>query len=67
MENNKEFLSIEELKATFFDEDALLTQPAPIYRLHSKGQRYYYDFDLAGEPRFFVSVTTMIKNFLYRF
>ncbi len=59
---NKEFLSIEELKATFFDEDALLTQPAPIYRLKSKGQRYYYDWGIDGEPRFFVSVTTMIKN-----
>lgn len=59
-----EFLELEELKALFFDEDALLTQPEPIYRLNSSGQRYYYDFDPNGEPRFYTSVTTLIQNTL---
>lgn len=56
-------MTVEEMKAMYFDEDALLAAPERIYRLNSSGHRYYYKFDPeTGEPEFFVSVTTMIKQ-----
>lgn len=55
-------LSAEEMKAIFFDEDALIEAPEKIYRLNGGKHRYYYKFDEAGEPIFFTSVTTMIKQ-----
>lgn len=58
-------LSYEKMVATYFDKDALLLQPQTVYRLNgSSGGRYYYIFDEAGEPVFFSSMTTMIKNTL---
>lgn len=55
-------MTSEQIQAEFFNEDALREQPEPVYRLDSSGRRYYYNFDENGEPRFFVSVTTMIKQ-----
>ena len=55
-------MTVEEIKAEFFNEDALQEQPEPVYRLDSNGHRYYYTFDENGEPTFFVSVTTLIKQ-----
>lgn len=57
-------MTVEEIKAEFFNEDALQEQPEPVYRLDSSGHRYYYTFDENGEPRFYVSVTTLIKQTL---
>ena len=57
-------MTVEQIQAEFFNEDALKEQPEPVYRLDSSGHRYYYTFDEFGEPRFFVSVTTLIKQTL---
>ena len=57
-------MTVEEIKAEFFNEDALQEQPEPVYRLDSSGHRYYYTFDENGEPIFYVSVTTLIKQTL---
>ena len=66
-EDSKEIapgMTVEEIKAEYFNEDALREQPEPVYRLDSSGHRYYYTFDEFGEPRFYVSVTTLIKQTL---
>lgn len=57
-------MTVEQIQAEFFNEDALQEQPEPVYRLDSSGHRYYYTFDEDGEPRFYVSVTTLIKQTL---
>ena len=57
-------MTVEEIKAEYFNEDVLQEQPEPVYRLDSSGHRYYYTFDENGEPRFYVSVTTLIKQTL---
>lgn len=57
-------MTSEQLTAEFFDTDALQVQPEPVYRLDSAGHRYYYTFDENGEPQFYVSVTTLIRQTL---
>lgn len=57
-------MTSQEIQAEFFNEDALQEQPETVYRLDSSGHRYYYTFDEDGEPRFYVSVTTLIKQTL---
>lgn len=57
-------MTSEKIQAEFFNEDALQEQPEPVYRLDSSGHRYYYTFEEDGEPRFYVSVTTLIKQTL---
>lgn len=55
-------MTVEQVQAEYFNEDALQEQPEPVYRLDSSGHRYYYTFDEDNEPRFYVSVTTLIKQ-----
>lgn len=55
--------SNEVLLPTYFDENALVVQPEPIYRLNAGGNRYYYTFK-DGEPTFFISVTSLIRSTL---
>lgn len=57
-------ITSEKLSAYFFDATKLARQPETIYRLDSKGHRYYYRFGADDMPIFFTSVTTMIKNTL---
>lgn len=57
-------MTSEQIRAEFFNEDALQEQPETVFRLDSSGHRYYYTFDENGEPRFYVSVTTLIKQTL---
>lgn len=57
-------MTSEQISAEFFNEDALQEQPETVFRLDSSGHRYYYTFDENGEPRFYVSVTTLIKQTL---
>jgi len=56
--------TIEKMVPIFFDAESLMAQPEPLYRLDSTGHRYYYRFDKEGEPVFYTSVTTLIKNTL---
>jgi hypothetical protein len=57
-------ITSEKLNAMFFDATKLKHQPEPLYRLDSHGHRYYYRFNKDGEPEFYTSVTTMIRNTL---
>lgn len=54
-------MSVEEIKALFFDTNALKEPPYRIYQLNTDGYRYYYRFDENGEPHFYPSVTTMLS------
>lgn len=55
-------MTVEEINALFFDADALREPPYRVYRLDGEGHRYYYRFDEFGEPVFYPSVTTMLKQ-----
>lgn len=69
MEQNKETIetlamgtTIEEMKAQYFDSQALHEPNYRLYQLNSRGKRYYYMFDENGNPIFYPSVTTILKN-----
>lgn len=55
-------MTVEEIKSLFFNTDALREPPYRIYQLNSDGHRYYYRFDEKGEPEFYPSVTTLLKQ-----
>lgn len=55
-------MTVEEIKAVFFDRKALREPPYRIYQLNSGGHRYYYAFDEKGEPHFYPSVTTILHQ-----
>lgn len=56
-------ISIEEMRALFFDANALVEPPFKVYQLNSEGHRYYYRFE-DGEPVFYPSVTTLLNQVL---
>ena len=45
-------LTVEEMTAMFFDEKTLIEPPYKVWQLNSKGHRYYYRYDDAGNPDF---------------
>lgn len=55
-------MTVEEINALFFDKEALREPPYRIYQLNGEGHRYYYRFDEYGEPVFYPSVTTLLKQ-----
>lgn len=55
-------MTLEEILPEYYDQETLKEQPEPVYRLDSSGHRYYYTFDENSNPRFFVSVTTLIRQ-----
>ena len=55
-------MTVEEMRSLYFNSDAL-TEPAyKVYQLNSDGHRYYYRFNAEGEPEFYPSVTTLLKQ-----
>jgi hypothetical protein len=55
----------EEVKALYFNKDALVEPPYKLFRLDGKGgDRQYYEFDGKGKPHFYLSVTTFIGKAL---
>lgn len=54
-------MTVEEMTAMFFDEKTLIEPPYKVWQLNSKGHRYYYRYDDAGNPEFFPSVTTILS------
>jgi len=54
-------MTVEEMKAVYFNADALKEPPYRIYQLNTDGHRYYYRF-VNGEPVFYPSVTTILKQ-----
>lgn len=55
-------MTVEEIRAVYFNADALREPPYRLFQLNSDGYRYYYRFDENGEPEFFPSVTTLLKQ-----
>ena len=55
-------MTVEEIRAIFFNADALKEPPYRVYQLNSDGYRYYYRFNEKGEPEFYPSVTTLLKQ-----
>lgn len=55
-------MTVEEIRALYFNRDALREPPYRLFQLNSDGHRYYYRFNDAGEPEFYPSVTTLLKQ-----
>ena len=55
-------MTIEEIRALYFNADALKEPPYRVYRLDSEGHRYYYRFNENGVVEFYPSVTTLLKQ-----
>lgn len=55
-------MTVEEIKAIFFDSESLREPAYRVFQLNSDGHRYYYRFDENGEPHFYPSVTTLLKQ-----
>lgn len=55
-------ISVEEIRAAFFDADALREPPYKVYQLNTESYRYYYRFGEDGEPHFYPSVTTLLRQ-----
>ena len=55
-------MTVEEIRAVYFNADALQEPAYRLYQLNSDGYRYYYRFNDAGEPEFYPSVTTLLKQ-----
>ena len=55
-------MTVEEIRAVYFNADALKEPAFRLYQLNSEGYRYYYRYDEKGEPQFYPSVTTLLKQ-----
>ena len=55
-------MTVEEIRAVYFNADALKEPAYRLFQLNSDGHRYYYRFNENGEPEFFPSVTTLLKQ-----
>ena len=55
-------MTVEEIRALYFDKAALREPPYRVYQLNTDGYRYYYRFDENGEPHFYPSVTTLLRQ-----
>lgn len=55
-------MTVEEIKAVYFNADALREPLYRIYQLNSDGYRYYYRFNDNGMPEFYPSVTTLLRQ-----
>lgn len=57
-------ITSEEMKAKFFDADALIEPPYKLWQLNSKNHRYYYRYDTNNNIEFFASATTILSQTL---
>ena len=55
-------MTVEEIRAVYFNADALKEPPYRVFQLNSDGYRYYYRFNVDGTPEFYPSVTTLLKQ-----
>lgn len=55
-------ITVEEIRAVYFNADALKEPAYRLFQLNSDGYRYYYRFNDAGKPEFYPSVTTLLKQ-----
>jgi hypothetical protein len=56
-------LSIEQLKYSYFDENALRHPSYEMYRVNTPKGRYYYTFDKRKKVKFYISVTNILNRF----
>jgi len=54
-------MTIEEVKALYFNEDALLEPAYRLFRIDSSSHRFYYTLDPSITPDFYTSVTGMFQ------
>lgn len=54
--------NIEKVEPLFFDENAIIGQPEPVYRLDQYGERFYYSVDADGVVKTAPSATTIISG-----
>ena len=54
-------MTVEQIKALFFDSSSLREPAYKVFQLNTDGYRYYYRF-VNGEPEFYPSVTTLLKR-----
>ena len=55
-------MTVEEIRSLYFDANALREPPYRVFQLNGDDHRYYYRFNEAGEPEFYPSVTTLLKQ-----
>lgn len=55
-------MTVEEIRAIYFNADALKEPEFRLFQLNYDGYRYYYRYNEAGEPEFYPSVTTLLKQ-----
>ena len=55
-------MTVEEIRAVYFNADALEEPAYRVFQLNSDGYRYYYRFNADGTPEFYPSVTTLLKQ-----
>lgn len=53
-------LTVEQMRALYFDASALIEPPYKLYQVNARGTRYYYRYDESGNAEFFPSVTTVL-------
>jgi hypothetical protein len=56
-------LSIEQIKALYFNEETLKHPSYQMYRIATPSGRYYYTFDKRNRAKFYISVTNILKTF----
>jgi len=54
-------MTVEEIKALYFDKNALREPEYRIYQLNQEGYRYYYRY-IDGEVEYYPSVTTLLRQ-----
>lgn len=54
--------TIEEIKAAYFNENALRQPTYRLCQINARGSRYYYNINEAGKAEFYPSVTTLIRK-----
>lgn len=55
-------MTVEEIRSLYFDANTLREPPYRVFQLNTDGHRYYYRFNESGEPEFYPSVTTLLKQ-----
>ena len=55
-------LTMEEVRAMYFDREALIEPSYKLYQLNGGGKRYYYRYNEDGTTEFFPSVTTILRH-----
>ena len=55
-------LTKEVIKSMYFDGEALMTNAPELKQINTGGGRYYFRILESGEPKFYISATTLIKR-----